>query len=91
MFELSYNEAIVIQRAQLAWYRRSIGLSGVRQIRKWTLPCPEHLHPDTKIFVVTINELVPRGGDFELLKRKWPKDDDPTRMAYSDAIRRGLL
>jgi len=91
MFELSYNEALVIQRAQLAWYRRSIGLSGVRQIQKWTLPCPEHLHPDTKVFVVTINELVPRGADIERLTRRWTDDTDPTRMAYHDAIRRGLL
>jgi len=99
MFEMSYNEAIQIQRSQMAWYRSAIGLRGIRIIKARTLPCPPDIHPDEKISICTINKLVPRGGNFETLfcygrrykKRPSTMLDEDVRMAMCNGIRRGIL
>jgi hypothetical protein len=95
MFKMSYNEAMLIQRAQMVWYRQHIGLRGIRHIRKATKPCPPDVHPDKKISISGINSLVPRGGDFEymIIRRSKYKNKvlDKTTEAWHDAIRRGLL
>ena len=94
MIKLSYNEALRIQRSQLAWYRRSIGLKGLRTIRKWTKPCLADIHPDDPISIFRINELIPRGGEIEQLirlPRYGKRCEDVTTMALSDAIRKGML
>ena len=89
---MSYTKATRIQRAQLSWYRRYIGLSGLRQIRERTKPCPPDIHPDDDISIFLINELVPRGGSIEFIIKRWPKENgDTTRMAYNNAIMRGLI
>ncbi len=89
-FELSYTEAMVIQRAQMVYYRQLIGRSGCKTIRANTSPCPADTHPDKPISVIEINELVPRGCNFEYLIRSYPKDRDQTTSAWHSAIRRGL-
>ena len=89
MFKMTYNEAIVIQRAQMAFYRQRIGRSGCKVIRKATKGNPT-LNPNEMINVWKINKLVPRGSDFEkLVKRFGP--DDPTNYDLHNAIKRGLL
>ena len=89
MLKMTYNEAIVIQRAQMAFYRQSIGRPGCKAIRKAT-KCPSDLNPNKPMFVIDINKLVPRGGDFEvLIRRRGP--DDPTNYDWHNAIRRGLF
>ena len=89
MFKMTYNEAIVIQRAQMAFYRQGIGRAGCKAIRAQT-SCPTDLNPNELLDVVTINKYVPRGGDFErYLKRFGP--DDPTNYDMHNAIRRGIL
>ena len=87
--KMTYNQAMLIQRAQMSWYRRNIGMAGVKAIRAKTKPCPGN--PDAMMPVHDINALVPRGGNFEWLIKNVPKDPDPTRMAMHDAIKRGLL
>ena len=91
MFLMTYNEAILIQRAQMYYYRQRVGLSGIRAIKKATLPCPDNVHPDEPIKVSTINGLVPRGGSFERHIVWRTCEIDPTSHALHDAIRKGLL
>ena len=90
MFTMTYNEAMTIQRAQMVWYRQAIGRRGCKAIRKAT-SCPPDLDPNEPISIFKINELVPRGGDFENLAKYKYHTVDPTRMGWHDAIRRGLL
>ena len=89
MFLMTYNDAMTIQRAQMAWYRQAVGRSGIKAIRAATRPCPGN--PDEPMDICNINDLVPRGGCFERYIRGYPESSDPTRMAMYDAIRRGLL
>ena len=89
MLKMTYNEAMVIQRAQMAYYRQNIGRAGVKAIHKATT-CPEDLNPNELLDVSYINELVPRGGSFENLSKRFGPND-PTNSAWHDAIRRGLF
>ena len=88
--KMTYNQAVVIQRAQMAWYRRSIGRAGVKEIRRRTF-CPVDLDPNEPVWVGDINKWVPRGGSFESLIRHRPTEYDPTKAATHNAIRRGLI
>jgi hypothetical protein len=90
MFEMTYNEAARIQRAQMVWYRQAIGRKGVQAIKRATT-CPPDLNPDEPISIFRINELVPRGGSFESLLTNRHPAADPTTMAWHDAITRGLV
>ena len=91
MFKMTYNEAMTIQRAQMAYYRQRIGRSGCQTIRAAT-HCPSYLDPNESIDVIEINRLVPRGGDFEtLLKWNLSLKPDPTNLNWHNAIRRGLF
>jgi len=100
IFDMTYNSAMLIQRAQLAYYRQVLGYTGYKYIRNKTLPCPATVHPDMPLDIFTINALVPRGGDiehyigqtacFRFRGRRMPPMD-PTNSAMHDAIRRGLL
>jgi len=96
IFDLSYNKAMLIQRAQLAYYRQHLGRSGTLEIRKRTKPCPPDVHPDTLISIFLINKLVPRGGDIEnIIMKRYKKNKnvciDQNTIAWHDAIRRGLV
>ena len=88
MFRMTYNEALKIQTAQIAWYRQTIGRKGIKAIRARTLPCPTN--PDSPMDVADINDLVPRGGSFERYIRHYPATRDQTALAWHDAIKRGL-
>ena len=90
MFLLSYQEAIKIQTAQIAYYRRVVGRKGILSIRRNTKTCPADIHPDEEISVSIINRLVPRGAAFEYEIRHRPSEPDFTASAWHDAIRRGL-
>lgn len=88
MFMLSPNEALRIQYAQIAYYRQSVGRSGIKAIRKaTTLP---NSHPDKPIKIHVINEHIPRGGDFERYIKNL-RGYDETRLAWHNAIQRGLF
>lgn len=89
MFTMTYNEAMLIQRAQMVWYRQAIGRKGIKAIRARTLPCPGN--PDKPMSICDINALVPRGGCFETYITHIPWTRDPTTLAWHDAIRRGLF
>lgn len=89
MFKMTFREALLIQRAQMAYYRQAIGRRGVKAIQKATI-FPANLEPDTPMDVCKINTLVPRGGSFEQYISRIPTTSDPTRMAMHDAIRRGI-
>lgn len=83
---------MLIQRAQMVWYRQHIGLSGIRTIRANTKPCPDNIHPNKPISIFEINNLVPRGGDFEhLIRRHNNKTDQAITMATYNAVYRGLI
>jgi len=85
--ETTVNKALLIQRAQMVWYRQSIGRAGIRAIRAQTsLP---NVNPDVPISVFDINSCIPRGGCFESHIKKFNRTD-PTTMAWHNAIRRGL-
>jgi len=88
MITLTYNEAMTIQNSQLKFYRQFIGRSGVKAIRAQTKPCPGN--PDKPMSIFVINELVPRGGDFERYIKGFPETYDKTRLAWANAVRRGL-
>jgi len=90
-FELSYTEAMTIQRSQIAFYRQSIGRRGIKKIRSLTKPCPPDIHPDTPQSIFKINDLIPRGSDIEALFRHMPAQQDPTKIAWHEAINRGLF
>lgn len=100
IFDMTYNNAMCIQRAQLAYYRQLLGYKGYKYIRNKTLPCPANVHPDMPLDIFTINALVPRGGDIEhyigstactRFRRHRMPSLDPLNGAMHDAIRRGLL
>ena len=93
IFDISYEKALRIQRAQIAFYRQMIGRKGIKCIRKNTKPCPENIHPEEPVSIFLINELVPRGGNFESLFQyhKYKTERDPTNMAMHEAIMKGLL
>jgi hypothetical protein len=88
--KLSYNKALLIQRAQIVYYRQSIGRQGVKKIRANT-HCPEDLNPNIPICVSEINKLVPRGGDFERLLRHRPSEYDHLALYYHNAIKKGFM
>ena len=92
-FLATYNELMTIQRAQIAYYRQSLGLKGLRQLRKETIPSP--FDPNEKRKISELNRLIPRGGSIEAiistLPRPYPKSIDPTNKAYHDAIRKGIM
>lgn len=67
MFEISYNRALNIQRAQMRWYRLPYPV--VKYVRKKTLPCPADIHPDEPIGIFLANRLVPRGGWLERFRK----------------------
>lgn len=90
MFAMTFNEALQIQRAQMAYYRQSIGRKGVKWIISHTI-YPENIEPDKPMFIGDINALVPRGGCFENLLFYRPKQYDENRHAWHDAIRKGLF
>ena len=91
MFKMTYNEAMITQRAQMAYYRQRIGRSGCKTIRQATY-CPSYLDPNEAINIIEINRLVPRGGDFEtLLKWNLSLKLDPTNSDWHNAIRKGLV
>jgi len=91
MIKMSYQEAIKIQTAQIAYYRQSLGRKGILKIRHNTKPCPIDIHPEEPISIITINRLVPRGGSFESLIRHSPMEYDNLNCSWHDAIRRGLI
>jgi len=91
MFKMSYQEAIKIQTAQIAYYRQSLGRKGILKIRHNTKPCPTNIHPEEPVSVTTINELVPRGGSFESLIRHRPIEYDNLSTSWHSAIRRNLI
>ncbi|MCP3927285.1 MAG: hypothetical protein GY714_32405 [Desulfobacterales bacterium] len=91
MFTMTYNEAMVIQRAQLVYYRNLIGRAGVKKIRAMT-KCPVDINPSEQMRVSEINALVPRGGSIEsLVKYKPGKKSCPNSSAWHDAIRKGYV
>ena len=90
MITMTFNEALNIQRAQLVYYRQSIGRKGVKSIMSRT-KYPVDLQPDVPMPVRIINELVPRGADFEALLFHRPSEYCPVKHALHDAIRRGLF
>jgi len=90
MFEMTFNEALTIQRAQMVYYRQSIGRKGVKAIMAKTI-YPVDIQPDKLMNISDINELVPRGGSFEDLFFYRPSEYDHSNMAWHDAIRRGLF
>jgi len=83
---MTFNEAMLIQQGQMAYYRRLIGRKGVKAIRKLTF-CPIDLDPNERINISRINGLVPRGGSFEFLICHYPSSPDLTTSALHDAIR----
>ena len=85
MIKLSYNQAILIQSAQLAYYRQAIGRQGIKKIRKATKPCPGN--PETPMCIFDINEMVPRGGNIEAIIKRF--GSDPLLLDVHNAIRRG--
>lgn len=90
MFTMTYSEAMVIQRAQLVYYRQLIGREGIKTIKARTI-CPDDINPNIRMPVSKINTLVPRGGSIEyLIKRPFVKSD-PLSSAWHDAIRRGIV
>ena len=87
---MTFNEALLIQRAQMAYYRNSIGRKGCKKIIADTI-YPIDIEPDKSMFIGDINGLVPRGGSFESLIFYRPKEYDTTKAAWHDAIRKGLI
>ena len=90
MFKMTYNEAMIIQRAQMVYYRNLIGRSGVKAIKEKTI-CPSNINPNELMNVSDINALVPRGGAFESLIKYHGQQGCPNNSAWHDAIRRGLV
>lgn len=65
MIEMTYNEAIGIQKRQINFYARRLA-DGLRaELARMTKPCP--FDPDEMKSVVEINRLVPRGVTIERL------------------------
>ncbi|RJR07947.1 hypothetical protein C4588_06260 [Candidatus Parcubacteria bacterium] len=89
MFELSYNQAATIQRAQMVYYRNLIGRKGVKAIKAKT-GYPD-FDPDKQVNAGIINELVPRGGDFEQLINYRGQKSCPDAGSWHDAIRKGFF
>ena len=90
MFTMTYNEAMIVQRSQMVYYRNLIGREGVKTIRK-NIKCPADINPNEKLNVSYINELVPRGGEFEYLINYHGQKSCPNSSAWHDAIRRGFV
>jgi len=90
MFEMTFNEALTIQRAQMAYYRQSIGRKGVKVIMANTI-YPVDIQPDKLMTISDINGLVPRGGSFEVLLSYRPTEYDTNKHAWHDAIRKGFF
>jgi len=89
---MTYNEAMLIQRAQMCFYRQRIGRKGIKAIKAKTI-CPADINPNQKIQVWKINELVPRGADFEhyYTPNRFNIEHDNNNCAWHDAIRRGFV
>ena len=80
MVKMTYRQAIQIQERQMIWYRQAIGREGIRAIRKRTTACPGD--PDEPMYIRDINNLVPRGADFELYITNIGKRDPLTYFWY---------
>ncbi len=90
MFTMTYNEAMLIQRAQLVYYRNLIGRAGVKKIRAMT-KCPVDINPNEQMRVSKINLLVPRGGSIEALINYKGQKSCPNNIDWDNAIRRGFV
>ena len=87
MFKMTFNQALLIQEYQMAWYRRNIGRKGIKEIRKRT-KYPAGINPNELMSVFEINRLVPRGGSFERYVYRYPHDPEPNvTMAVLEAIK----
>ncbi len=91
MFYMSYNEAMIIQRSQMVFYRNLIGRPGIKAIKAETKSCPKNLNPDEQIKVREINGLVPRGGSFERYKNFHGQSVCENSLSWHDAIRKGFF
>ncbi len=91
MFFMSYNEAMIVQRSQMIFYRNLIGRPGIKAIKSETKSCPKDLNPDDQIKVSEINELVPRGGSFERYINRHGQYVCKDRSSWHDAIRKGFF
>ena len=82
------NRLLTIQRAQIAYYRQSVGRKGIKTIHAWTkLP---NVHPDLEEWISTIGPGIPRGGNFETLLGKRPSQwHTESNIAWSRAIQDG--
>ena len=89
-FEMTYNEAMIIQRAQMVYYRNQIGRLGIKIIRSRT-KCPLDINPNKLMSVSDINALVPRGGSFESLIKVKGRRSCPNHLHWHNAIRRGFF
>ena len=65
MFEMTYNEAIRIQKKQIGFYARLLTDGQRAELARMTKPCP--FDPDEMRPVIEINRLVPRGRTIEKL------------------------
>lgn len=88
MYKMSYNEALEIQRAQIAFYRQSIGRKGIKNIRKQTY-CPADCNPNEPLSIFIIDKYVPRGYVFETLIKHIPRVWDETSCNWHNAIING--
>ena len=86
---MTLNRALLIQRAQLLYYRQRIGRQGVKLIRSRTV-LPLDLDPNCPTLVGVINGFVPRGGSIEALcdydKRIFI---DPDTIHWHNALLKG--
>ncbi len=89
MFEMTYNEAMEIQKAQMAYYRQRIGRVGIKAIKSATKPCPGN--PNEKMSVIEINRLVPRGGNFEKYIKHRNFEINETGYHLHNAMRNGKI
>ena len=90
-YKMTINEALTIQRAQLAWYRQAIGRAGVKAIRARTkLP---NINPDKPMFIGDVNKYIPRGGSFEpdIRQKAFRSIRDHEALSWHDGIRRGII
>ena len=86
---MTIREAILIQNAQLAYYRQSIGRKGIKLIRRST-SIPDDISLDIPIDISIINEMIPRGGAIEYYIKSY-KHNDPTNEALYKAMIKGIL
>lgn len=92
MFTMTYNEAMLIQRAQMCYNRQRIGRKGIKAIKAKTI-CPSDINPNEQMSVIEINKLVPRGGSFEayFTDNMYNFEHDRNNLAWHEAIKRGFV